>query len=319
MLTAVVASVMTTHAADSTKSSGAGAIIGQFDREGDTIRLLDGGKAISKDGMKGRYKNLKGARKVLMGDTADGSYSFLILADTAVYEISAGSMGVITDFDYDADRHMVIFTELDGGPITYDDLEFLEIEDTIVPVFEFDSLGPMNWEYMQYRKASDGSTTPLLGIMNFCNYAESFHRGPTGKTSGEIMKIIEKAGYKKVDTFPSSATLFDDMEDEYFEVPAITVKYSNGNSTILCKCRTVEYEGKELDYNYIPFNITIREDGDMTSTIKNFIDDAKEHGFRRDENSEGNLYIPASHIYVACFRVNNGNDAFIDIEFNDYN
>ena len=155
LVTAVLVGGITADAKTTKKNSSKGSsasIIGKFTRYGTTVNLLSNGKAQSKDKcMVGTYKKINNGSyyKVQMytggsSRCGDGEYTFLILGND-VYEISAGSTSVITDFTYNPNTKVVTITEIDGGPATSEELEYIDLNSPNVSLSYFDKLGKITW------------------------------------------------------------------------------------------------------------------------------------------------------------------------------
>lgn len=138
-----------TNKKKSKKKSVPVSVIGKFPRYGDTINLFSNGKAESQDKCTtGVYKIPKGGyykvEMYALPQCGDGEFLFLIV-DDIVYEIGAGSAGTITNCSYNPENKMITITEIDGGPVTPEELEYAGFSSKRVPLSEFEKLGEVTW------------------------------------------------------------------------------------------------------------------------------------------------------------------------------
>ena len=131
-------------------SRGTSSVIGKFNRYGQIINLLSNGSVQSTDKwMVGKYQKCDGGTyyKVFLGTSArcgEGDFTILIIGNN-VYEISAGSVEVITDFSFNTSTNVVTITEIDGGRPTSEELENLDLSSPHVSLSKFDRLGTITW------------------------------------------------------------------------------------------------------------------------------------------------------------------------------
>lgn len=308
--------IITSIAASSKGKSGAAPVIGEFYANEDTFQLLEGGEAQSIDGsIKGRYEPLDGyAYKVKM-DSYEADFIYLIVGDV-VYEIGVGSSGFITDFDYNPEDESITILEIDFDPVTEEDLEYMDYSSPVVPLTALFNAGNINWTKSPVQSSKEDYDSPALGIMSFCKMGSAYE-GPSGKSTKEIIKVIEEAGYEQEEPMPSTYMVYDDIDDEELEIACVFVPYTKGDSMISCYFAA---DNGEIEQDSTPLCINILELGDgMNSFIDAFVADAKKNGFVLDKSEGEGFYLPSKQPAGVSFNAIRGEDASLEIKFHDAN
>ena len=126
-------------------------VVGYFTLDGNVVKLFSNGKVEFNGKAKGVYSILGGETyKVKIDD--DAWFVYLIFENN-VYEVGAGSAGVITDFDFDPSDSYITITEIDGGNVTEDDLESIDLSSPELPITDLFIVSKVDWD-----KTSSGQT-----------------------------------------------------------------------------------------------------------------------------------------------------------------
>lgn len=298
--------------AKSTDSSVNNPTIGTFSLNGNIVRLYSNGK-VEYDGMDlGVYTSLGGeAYKVRIENDAWFVY---LIEGTDVYEVGAGSAGVISDFDFNPSSNCITITEIDGGEVTDEDLESLDLNSPELPLSDLFIVSEIHWDNASLGNLDDSGSADtdksFLGIMKFCNPSNGYD-GPSGKTAKEIIKSIESVGYILEDSYQNYFSIIDPIDEEFYDVDAMYALYTQGDNSILCVFQTDE-NGANMDET--PFRVTIVE---TESEMRKFVKDAISKGFVKEGDDMGELYVAEPQPAGGSFNVMFGNDATIQINFSD--
>lgn len=297
---------------DTTKRDAANStttVEGSFTLDESVVKLFSNGNVEFNGKTNGVYSHLGGeAYKVKIDD--DAWFVYLIIGNN-VYEVGAGSAGVITDFDFDPSDSYITITEIDGGNVTEDDLESIDLSSPELPITDLFIVSKVDWDKTSsgqtYNSTSDKN---FVGIMNFCNPGNE-DEGPTGKTAREIMNSIQASGYILEDTFQNLFSIEDPIEDEFYDVEAISYSYSNGSNSILC---VFQMDDNKVALDKVPYEIIITE---SESEMRDFVKNALTEGFVKENEDMGELYVAVRQPAGVSFNVIFGDDAFIQINFFD--
>lgn len=287
-------------------------IAGAFILDENVVKLYSDGNVEYNGKIKGTYSSFgSDAYKIKIDD---GAWFVYLISGNNVYEVGAGSAGVISDFEFDPTSDYITITEIDGGEVTDDDLEALDLTSPELHLTDLFMVAEVNWEKGSAVDKNESAVAPadkdFLGIMTFCNPAGEYD-GPTGKTAKEIMRAVEGTGYVMEDSTPGTFSIEDPIDEEFYEVDAVNYLYTKNDVTIFC---IFPADGKRVEMDGFPFQITIDA---PESYRREFVKNALANGFVNEGVDMGDYYAHKQQPSCVSFNVVSGDDAIIQINFFD--
>ena len=163
------------------------------------------------------------------------------------------------------------------------------------------------------RTSQNGGQTgsSSLGIMTFCNKGDQYS-GPQGKSANEIINALKKLGFEYIGSTITTSQLYDDYDDEYYDVTSKVEDYSKNGIMVSIYIRM---DDDEEDLNNWPYYVYLMFDS--ATQENNFIATVKANGFIGQSDYDGTAYYSRKQPSGVSVKKTEGADEMIQIFFFD--